>query len=232
LTRLGFNRTEAAIYLVLLELGQAQAGLISKRSQVNRTTTYDAIERLLDKGLVTYTVQANKKIFRPAVPSKILENLREQEKLTRELLPKLDSLFKDSKEKEESEIYKGRRGIKSIMQDILRCKEYVAFGSSGRFLEIMKHDFLAFQVRKRELKIRSRIILDESSRGSESVEKGYASFRFIPEAYSAPTTTFVYGGRTAIIVWGETPIATVIRSEEVAESYRNYFKLLWKIAEP
>ena len=37
LERLGLNRNEAKIYLVLLDLGEAQAGEISKKTQINRT---------------------------------------------------------------------------------------------------------------------------------------------------------------------------------------------------
>ena len=46
LQKIGLNLNEAKIYLALLELGEAQAGKISKESQINRTTTYDGLERL------------------------------------------------------------------------------------------------------------------------------------------------------------------------------------------
>ena len=230
LTRLGFTNTEAKVYLILLELGQAQAGLISKKSQINRTTTYDTLERLLKKGLIKYTIQANKKVFKPVNPEYILTYLKEQEKSAQEILPELNRLYKIKEKKEEFNLYQGRKGIKSILQDILKYKEYVAFGSSGKFLEIMKYDFLNFQKRKKELGIKSRIILKESGRNSESVEESYSSFKFIPNEYSAPTTTFVYGNYIAIMVWSEIPIATVIHSTEVAESYLHYFEFLWRIA--
>ena len=97
-------------------------------------------------------------------------------------------------------------------------------------MEIMKHDFELFQRRKRELKIKSEVILRESDRTSESVKLSYTDFRFISDEYGSPTTTFVYGGNIAIIVWLAEPVATVIKSKEVAESYLHYFELLWKIA--
>jgi len=230
LVRLGFTNTEAKIYLILLKLGQAQAGLISKRSQINRTTTYDALERLLKKGLIKYTIQANKKVFKPSKPEQVLNYLKEQEKLADEIIPELNKIYETIEEKEEFNLYKGIKGIRSILQDILNYKEYIAFGSSGKFLEIMKHDFLLFQKRKKELKVKSRVILKNSSRKSESVKESYASFKFIPDEFSAPTTTFVYGKNTAIIIWSEIPLAIVIHSQEVSESYSHYFELLWKIA--
>jgi len=228
LQKLGLNLSEAKVYLTLLGLGNAQAGEISKKSQINRTTVYDSIERLIERGLVTYVISANKKIFRPVKPAVLLEKIKETEKIAAELLPELETLYKKLKEKEESEIYRGRRGIKSVLWDVLKYKQYVAFGSSGKFLEIMKHDFLIFQKRKKELKIKAKIILNESSRKSESVQKAYSLFRFIPDEYSAPITTFIYDNKIAVIIWSETPVATVISSKDVAKSYRSYFELLWK----
>ncbi len=230
LQRLGLNLSEAKVYLTLLKLGRAQAGEISKKSLINRTTVYDSLERLIERGLVTYVISANKKIFRPVKPAVLIEKIKEKEKIATELLPELEDLYKKSKEKEESNIYRGRRWIKSILWDILKYKQYVAFGSSGRFLEIMKHDFLMFQKRKKELKIKAKVILNKSAKKSESVQKAHSQFKFIPDEYTSPTTTFVYDDKVAVIIWSETPIATVITSKDVAKSYKSYFELLWKQA--
>ena len=230
LQKIGLNLNEAKIYLALLELGQAQAGEISKKTQINRTTVYDSLERLIQNGLVTFVISANKKIFQPTPPKTLLEQVVEKETLIKEILPELNNLFAQSKEKEETNIYKGRKGIKSILDDILEHKEYIAFGSSGKFLEIMEHDFVIFQKEKKERKINAKVILSESSRKTEQVELAYSDFKFIPNEFTGPTTTFIYGNNIAIIIWSKIPIATVIKSKEVYESYKNYFELLWKIA--
>lgn len=230
LQKIGLNLNEAKIYLALLELGQAQAGEVSKKTQINRTTIYDSLERLMQNGLVIFVISANKKIFQPVSPKKLLEQAIEKENTIKEILPELNNLFSQSKEKEETNIYKGKKGIKSILDDILEYKEYIAFGSSGRFLEIMKHDFVIFQKRKKDLKIKSRIILAESAKKSETVKLAFAQFKYIPNEFSAPTTTFVFNDKIAIIVWSQTPVATLIKSKEVAGSYKNYFELLWKQA--
>lgn len=226
----GFNKNEAKVYLALLNTGASQAGKISKESQINRTTIYDTLERLIEKGLVTFVVEANKKVFSPVSPRQILDRLKQTEKSFQEILPELSTTFEESKDREESSLFKGRKGIRSILQDILNCKEYVAFGSSGKFLEVMKHDFELFQKQKRISNIKARVILSESSRNTEQVRSAYARFKYIPNQFSSPTTTFVYSQKTAIIIWGDTPIATLISSKEVANSYKRYFDLLWKKA--
>lgn len=231
LEQLGLNRNEAKIYLVLLELKKSQAGELSKRAQINRTTTYDVLERLIEKGLVTHVIESNRKIFKPTSPKRILINIKEKEKIAEEVIPSLYKIFSHSKKKEESNVYTGKKGIKSILDDILNYKEYVAFGSSGEFLKIMQHDFIIFQKKKKDLKIKSRIIQSDSAKKNKELKKfAYASFKYIPDEFSAPNTSIIYGDKLAIIVWAETPFATVISSKQVANSFRKYFELMWKQA--
>ena len=67
-------------------------------------------------------------------------------------------------------------------------------------------------------------------RFSKGEKLSFNDFRFVPDEYASPTTTFVYGDNIAIIVWSEIPIATLIENKEIAESYGHYFELLWKNA--
>ncbi|MFH1722097.1 MAG: helix-turn-helix domain-containing protein [Candidatus Altiarchaeota archaeon] len=229
--RLGLPLSQAKVYLALLRLGQTQAGRIAKKAQVNRTTTYDAIEGLIEKGLVSYVIVSSRRVFQATAPRRFLEIIKQQEQAAKDILPELETIHSQSKEKEEAQVYKGRKGIRAILNDILNCKEYVAFGSSGRFLEIMDHNFHQFQMAKRKKKIRAKVILQESARQSESVAIAYTTFRFIPDSYAAPTTTFIYANKTATITWSEIPVATVIEGADVAKSFKNYFALLWENAE-
>ena len=98
-------------------------------------------------------------------------------------------------------------------------------------MEVLQH-FLENQKQKKELKIDARVILSKSSKNTEQVKIAYTKFKYIKDEFSSPTTTFIYDDKTAIIVWSETPIATLISSKEVADSYRKYFELLWKEATP
>jgi len=229
LQKIGLTSNESKIYLALLKLNSAQAGRISKESQINRTTTYDVLERLIEKGLVNYSIISNKKLFKPVSPKKILENIKEKEETIKEILPELEKISNFS-EAEESNIYKGKKGIKTILNEILKYKEYVAFGSSGEFEKTMKHDFELFQNQKKKLKIKSKVILPIELKNSEIAKISYAEIKYFSDEFSSPTTTFIYGSNTAIIIWAETPIAILIKSNKVAKSYKQHFELLWKIA--
>lgn len=225
LEQLGLTNAEAKIFLYLTENGKSTASIISKKIQVNRTTTYDALNRLLAKGFSTYTIGANVKYFIATKPENIVKYFQEKEQQAKTIAKKLDSLRKQ--EEELFEIFEGKKGIKTILWDILTHKEYVAFGSSGKFLEVMEHDFVQFQNQKSMLKIKSRILQTEISKELRKV--AYAQFRIITDEHSSPITTIVYGQKVAILIWGTTPHAILITSEQVSNQFMKQFELLWTI---
>lgn len=230
LQKIGFASNEAKIYLILLEYGSLQAGEISKKTQINRRTTYDTIERLIEKGYLSYVIVTNKRVFKAVNPDLIIEKIKEMEKQAQEFLPQLKSIYEGTKEEHEANIYRGKKGIKSILNDILKQKEYVVFGSNEKFPEIMQHDFSLFQKRKKDLKINSRTIMSISMKNKPLLKEAFTTYRFIPESYSLPTSTFVYGNKVAIIIWSEMPVGMVTESKDVANSFKQYFEALWKLS--
>ena len=83
-------------------------------------------------------------------------------------------------------------------------------------------------MRRGTLKIPVKIIYDERIRAKRSKAKfPVLQMRFNANVYDTPATTWIYGDKTAIIVWSDQPIATLIRSKDVADSYRQFFDILW-----
>ena len=237
----GLAGNEAKVYLALLELGSALAGEITKKSGVNRTNVYDALDKLTEKGLATYIIQANRKYFEAVSPERIVKYLEEKEKdiqrkkeLVNSSLPELELKRKLSKEPQEATIYKGRKGLKSITEDILDTKkEMLVFGAEGKFVELFAHYAEQWHMRRGKLKTPLRIIYNEKIRAKKSKAKfPIAKMRFNAHMYETPATTWIFGNKIVIIVWSDQPIATLIRSKEVANSYRQFFNVLWDSSKP
>lgn len=226
LLELGLTENEARTYLELLEYGPQQAGTISKKTGLNRTTVYQILDNLITKGLVSFTQKGKIKVFEATSAKRLLTLQQEKVRLASSIIPQLEKLSAPSGE--EVTVHKGRQGIKTILNEILESKEYVSFGSGGQFLEMMGHDFILYQKEKKERKIKSRVILGKSSKGERIVTEAYADFRFIDDKYMTPTTTWVYNDKVAIVVWAKVPIATLIKSKDLAKAYNSYFEILWK----
>lgn len=50
----GLSKNEVKVYVALSKIGQATANKIVGNSKVHRTNVYDTLDRLVEKGLVSY----------------------------------------------------------------------------------------------------------------------------------------------------------------------------------
>src|SRR3989338_5382046 len=98
---LGLTKLESKVYLTLLDLGPSLAGLITRKSGIHRRSVYDALERLIQKGLIGYIVKNNRKYFEASNPERLVDLLREKEATVQHLLPQLQARYNQTKEKSE-----------------------------------------------------------------------------------------------------------------------------------
>jgi len=230
LEQAGLTRIESKIYLSLLDLGPSLAGMISRKSGVHRRSVYDAVERLIQKGLVSYIVRNNRKYFEAADPQSVLQFMRRKENDLTEKLPLLTAKYNATKEKQETTFYKGKNGLKSVFEDELNVgEEILILGASSRATEILAYYFHWFDKRRVAKKIPVRLIYNQSKRIKHNIK--LAKIKYLPSEYENPAAMNMYGDRVAIIHWSkERPFAILIRDREIAEGYKKYFELMWKIA--
>jgi sugar-specific transcriptional regulator TrmB len=232
LQEFGLSNTEAKVYLALLELGKSKAGEITKKSAVNRTNVYDALERLIEKGLVSYVSENKKKVFEAVNPKRLQEILQDkQEKITK-LLGELEIKFHERKRQEDALIFRGKKGIKSIFEDVLNEKaDLYAYGAESKFKEFFPFYQKHWNEERAKLKISVKMIYSEKVRKEKKLENfKLLEMRFLPETYDFPSMVMVYSNKVVIVVWLEEPFAFMIKSEEAVKSNMNFFELLWKIA--
>lgn len=228
LEKLGLEKKESMIYLALLKLSQASAAKISEETRIERTLCYSIIQKLIDKGLVSYMLQNNVKYFRPAPPEKLMQELKEKEEELKKIMPQLTGLMRLKQEKTKAEVYQGKEGMRAVLKDIIReKKDYIVFGEEGRFQETLPAYSKQFMRMIEEENIKERVLVKE---GEDVIKSKNSFFRYIPKEFFSPTSTVVYGNKTAIIVWSEPYLIFLIENKEVADSYKSYFEMVWKIA--
>jgi sugar-specific transcriptional regulator TrmB len=225
----GLTHNESIIYRALLELGPSLAGQISRKTGLHRRTVYDTTEMLIKKGLAGYILKNNRRLFEASSPTVFLEMAREKENAINSALPEMLSRFAETKEKQETNFYKGREGLKTVFEDqIEEGKEILILGASPLAYDILQFYFKWFDKRRKEHKIRTRIIFNKSD---ASLKIPLAEIRYLPQKYSSPLAINIYGNKVAIILWSrENPLAIVIKNKEISDGYRKYFELMWKIA--
>jgi len=230
LKKLGLEEKEAKVYLALLQLGEATATIISEKTNLDRTLIYQLTNKLIEKGLLSYIVKNNVRYFSAANPRKILDNLKEEQKEVEKAMPEMLELANTKEETTKVELFRGKEGLKTILNDIIRTKrDYFVFGEEGRFQEVLPIDIHQFLNQIVKNKISEKVLVREDWRG-KAIKSKNSEFRYLPKKMLSPSTTVIYGNKIAITVWTPPFHVILIKNKEVAESYRVYFEALWKIA--
>lgn len=229
----GLTENESKVYLSLLEMGPSQAGIITRKTGLHRRVVYDTIEMLIKKGLIGYIKKNNIKLFQASNPNRILEIIQEKEESIQSIMPEMLNFFSSTKEKEETNFYKGKEGLKTVFEDqINEGKEILIIGASTLAYQILDIYFHWFDKKRIQNKIKTKIIFnkqDKIEKEQKNKKIPLSEIRYLPEKYSAPFAVNIYGEKIAIILWSkENPFAIVIKNKQIAEGYRKHFELMWK----
>lgn len=237
LKQIGLTKRESEVYELLLRLGESPVSVVIKNTGAHPQIIYRVIDSLGVKGLVI-SVRKKNKIYVSAENPKQLERLQEERLVTlRKALPDLIALQKTSKEAI-VRVSRGNEAVRALrfraIQELKRNAIYYIIGASGdRFYNAMG-DFNKEIERKRvKKKIHKKLISFASQR--ESLDKNdpfrqLAEFRYLSDEHAVESSTNIFGNTVAILIWAADPIVITIESEEVAESYKKYFYVLWHIA--
>ncbi|MFH1174400.1 MAG: helix-turn-helix domain-containing protein [archaeon] len=229
LARIGFTENESKVYLGLAKIGSAKAGTLAKHTQLDRSSAYNALQSLIEKGMVSYVVIGKIKWFQCSDPKNLITHITNRLELARAIVPFIDKLRKETKLKENVRLFKGQRGVNTVFEDILRnAQENMIFGSEGQFSKTMPLFAKQFTNRLEREGIRLRSII-RTNRALD--EREIATIRRIPSSVESPVTTNIYGDKIAIIIWSEEPEAILIENKKAADAYRDYFNFMWKHAE-
>jgi len=226
LKQAGLTENEVKVYLALLENGPSLAGGISRKTGMHRRTVYDVTEMLIKKGLIGYILKNNRRFFEASNPNRILDILKEKEDILSPVVSSLMEKFEGVKEKQETNFYKGREGLKTVFEDQLDSKsEILILGASAEADDILQFYFKWYDKKRKKKKIKARIIASDK----KFKKVPLTEIRYLPEKYSSPVAVNIYGDKTAIILWASQPIAIVIKNKEIAEGYKKYFEVMWRV---
>jgi len=231
---MGLSKNEAKIFITLLDIGPAAAGDIAEKSKVHRTNVYDAIERLVEKGLVSYITKENKKLFEAKDPENLIDYLKEKEAKIQQILPQLKLSKQLAGKKNQAFLSEGLPAAKRLLDDFLRTGETIyCYGVPKIASDVMKPFLTNFHKRRTAKKIVMKHIYNDDAveRIKELKKMPYTPIRVLPKEYNSPVATDICGDKVALILWSSTnPLIVTIESKEIADSYKRYFELLWSIA--
>lgn len=235
LREIGLTDTEIKVYLSLLNLGTTPAGKIVEETGVYRKNLYDALNKLIEKGLVTYIIEDKKKIFQVKSPENLEKYLNEkkakieeQKKDIRETILEMTSIFRKAPLEIESEIYRGTEGLKTILNECLNHKEVLFIGATGDVENRLPYFWPHYNKKREKLRCEWKLLLVHEARNKPITKSKYYKYKILPKILSGLNVIYIYGDYVANILWLEKPVAFVIKHNTLANNYRKYFHYLWK----
>lgn len=234
LRNVGLSEGEIKVYRAILEIGFAQISEINTKVNINRRNIYDILNRLIEKGLITYTEENKKRKFHITHPNKIISFIEEKEKelenskeLTSKEIPEIMKKFDESKPKITTEIYRGIEGVKAFFEDSLNYPVTYWIGG-GRYLpKNYPNFFIPWNNRRVKKKVKWIYLMRDELR-SEYKPFKLETVKFLPPEFSgAPTVIGIYGNKVAQLLLGKEMFVFVTESEELADNYKRYHKYLW-----
>ncbi len=234
LTNLGLTDKEAKVYLSLTELGTAVVSDIARKAGINRVTTYDILEKLKQRGMVSYYTKQKIKYFSSIKPENLLEEFEKRTNDLRGVMPKFKTLTGEIRHPR-VRYFEGLEGIKTIYADTLTSKTEILNYSNS--YEIRKkwvnYDQEYVEKRtKKQIYLRGICPKDKDGELVQSQDKKYyREMRLIPSAQFDFTNEInIYDDKVAIISFKDELIGMIIESIEIANSQRAIFNMCWQFA--
>jgi sugar-specific transcriptional regulator TrmB len=239
LEAVGFTKGEIKVYLALLELGETTTGPIIEKSGITGSKVYEILDKLIDKGLVSYIIREKTKHFQTASPKRLMDYINKKEnELTQQknqiekIIPSLESIQKSKQKIQSSQIFEGYRGIRTVLNLILETlkqgEEYYAFALGD---QVKDKNVLTFILNHHQRRIKKgiKVKLIAGSRKKEFAKvsklKGL-QLRYYDNP--VPLGVFIFKDYVATLTFKEKPTAFLIKSEQIANSYRDFFVSLWE----
>lgn len=232
----GLNTKEATTYLSILELGEASMGQLVKKSKLKRTTLYDLVESLKEKGLISTAKQGKKILYVAENPSMLVEQMEERKQALEKIVPELLSIANGITNKPKVRYFEGTEGIKEVYRDVLRhprqkiqawAPENIIYDLDKSFFD----DFYTPRLLKQNMFIEliaPNLPIFKNHKDSHTIPT--RTIKLVdPEDFPFSVEVCLYGINKLGIMSYKDQMGLIIESESISNTLRSIFALQWKL---
>lgn len=227
LIELGFTHNQSVVYLAAIESGTTKAGAIIEKTGLHRNIVYTVLDELVRKKLVYETKQRGITYYAVANPKALTEEFKSRYELAGEVVQRLTSIPVG---KPEIFTLIGEEGIVEYLKLLLGSNFdiYTIGANYGLFnkYETIVKDYL----QKREKNNHKSFILAYHD-SKKDAARFSATVRFLSPSFSrSPLVVDIFGEHVVQFVWQEPVVISIIKHKVIADGYRKYFDILWKVS--
>jgi sugar-specific transcriptional regulator TrmB len=250
LQKLGLNELEARIYASLIDVPSQTALQLSRSLAIPRTSVYDTLIRLGERGLVERVLRSKSTSYK-ASPitsfTKLLKDQQDQLDSMSNALKNLESQLKTRvgrPKNTEVRYYQGAEGMRQMIWNSLRAeREIVGYSVFGRVDVVGEKFYNRYVEEFRRRHLVDRAIGNPTGRTLGYIKKNVIAgkhqqtidnIRLMPtkQLYIAGDTT-IYNNTYAVCYWqGHEVVGIEIENADYVCHELSIFNLLWNQAKP
>jgi len=231
----GLADKEIKIYIELLSRGTVNLQAIAGHLPFPRTTVYNVLNYLIERGIVAKTVREGITYYTAAQPDKLITILEQKKKLLESVLPELRQLGEFTKESSKVELYEGFKGVFTIISDVFSKRQQTYyFGAYYKSLEILKHLPSQARMMRLENKIPAKIVIETAEEDIFGTKKyqNLTEMRFLDTLKAFPAMIFIYGNKVAMFTLQGDLVGIIVSNKEFSLAMKMIFDLYWNQAKP
>jgi len=236
-TSLGLAESEAKIYLASLSLGPTSVQEIARKAGISRTASYDAIENLKERGLMSTYDRDKKKYFAAEEPEGLVAHFKDSVNIMvsqidslKEKLPELK--MQAGGEKPKVRFYEGKDALYALFQDVQKVSpEFMYEVTNINDVYTMLDSKILDDARKvvDPNKTKMKILHRGQTRKVRSSKTEFCELA--PELGDFHGDIWIYENRVAFVTFVGKIMCVIIENEAFAQTAQVLFKAAWDISQ-
>jgi len=233
LTQIGVSKVARVSYVALFSSGALSITDLAKQAKLYRPQTYEALEELKERGLVSVLPKGKRVLYLAAPPSKVRDLLAELLAKVEVALPELETAYRRDKNKPTIVAYEGRSGVTSVFADLVdsqkRGETFYRYSSEkdlDRTNTYLPRDYR----KKRDAKGLERFVITAPRIGKGKKVRMERAMKYIPEGFDLfdqDVIELIYANKIAFIDLN-TETSFIVENTKLADFHKKLFRLLYQ----
>ncbi len=239
LTTFGLSENEARIYIYLLEKGVAVGGTkVAIGTHIHRQYVYLVLPKLIALGLVTEVAFGKRSKYLALSPVRIEKIARQKVYESQTLVEELNKISRVGHEQESEVLF----GIQALIEHEFEFEDqaevgevqYIIGGNADAFIETVAElydEITAMDAKKKIITYYLGSLKDERDAKLHKGREDRFHMRYLKKMPEGLTHIVVRRDRVCFFSFLNPPTVHLIKSPVVAENFKQFFMMLWEMAE-
>ena len=234
LKALGLSEKEGKVYLALLPRQDTGTSKLIRATGLHGQFVYLALERLEALGLAKHVIQNGRKKFSANTPQRLLSLVEEKRLAAHSVARELQQRFIGA-HAQDFEIFQGESAF--IAHEFNLLEEMpegsiidVLGGGGGNYIKTMSTEMEEYDRLRNSRNIKVRYISaaaqGESLRAMAATRQNF-EYRVFPHLEKGLVDTDIWPNKVILNFFGTPLLSFTLTSQEIADSYRQFFEALW-----